>query len=139
MITLTPTIVDLKDALKFFFSCLDVARPKAARLTQSEVDMLVDFIMLPPKFKYYRFSSPAKKAVIKSSEQKLSIANINNKLYSLIEKGIIYRDDDKVLYMDKSVEQATSVLVENFSALKPTSIVFNIAPVEKEDATSKGL
>lgn len=137
MITISPTIANVKEALLFFFACMDVARPREMRLTPAEAELLVEFLTLPTKFRYYRFASPAKKVVMRSLS--ISLANLNNKIYSLIDKGLIYRDEDRVLYLNKTLEAASSSIISNFTSSKNSSITFNITPSEDKERADQGL
>lgn len=138
MITFKPKIDSLYDAVIFFFNCLDVARPPHLRIAPSEVEVLAEFVCLPEKFKYYRFSSHAKKAVIKAfaaKEKHLSMENVNNKIYSLLLKEILYKDEDKVVYLDKTIEKALSVLIYNYNSHKETLLAYSI---NNERSTDEG-
>ncbi len=69
-------------------------------VSESELELLTQFLDLPDRFKYRRFSSSGKKKVIEAYallNKKLSLVNLNNKLYSLIKKGILRRDEDGVI------------------------------------------
>ena len=79
------------------------------RMTEAEIDLLTLFLSLPDKFSYQRFSTLAKTKVMNMAEErgwKLSRVNINNKIYALIDKGFLRRDEDGVVYLTKSLQQA---------------------------------
>lgn len=129
MITFKPKIDSLYDAITFFFHCLDANLSPERRATPAELDVLVEFILLPEKFKYYRFSSHAKKAVIKAFKEKdkhLTMENVNNKIYALLLKEILYKDEDKVVYLDKTIDKALTSLIASFSANKEFLLAFSI-------------
>ena len=81
------------------------------RLNPSEIDLIIEFALLPPKFEYQRFGSLAKTKVIESTAARnwhLTKLNINNKLYALLDKKYLKRDIDKVIYLPKHIQQALS-------------------------------
>lgn len=85
-------------------------------LTDMESLVLKSFLCLPPKFRYHRFSSSGRKAVIKSLAEvgvKLSPANLNNRLYSLIEKKYLRRDEDNVIYTAEFLEKIVYLYDQN--------------------------
>lgn len=84
-----------KDCVKFYLRLLSLLDNKSV-LTEAEATVLVEFLCLPEKFKYMRFSLVAKKKVAESLG--LSAVNVNNKLYSLIEKNYLKRDEDNIIY-----------------------------------------
>lgn len=87
-------------------------------LTDTEALILKTFLCLPPKFRYHRFSSIARKAVIRIlSEQglRLTSANLNNRLYSLIDKKYLRRDEDKVIYTADFLEKILLIYNKNRS------------------------
>jgi hypothetical protein len=92
-----------REVYRKFFTLISILNPdKDKRLQDCEIDMIAEFMMLPPKYDYYRFASPSKKRVIKTAKEELdwnlSATNIRNKLYSLIKKDILVRDEDQVIY-----------------------------------------
>lgn len=102
--------------LKFLeiIDCMQSDKSKCT--TDSEKDVLVKFLLLPEEYKYYRFSRKGKKAVTamyEKEEVKMSHQNLNNKIYSLIEKGLLWRDDDTIIYFKKFVIQAVSKFSES--------------------------
>lgn len=118
-----------RDIYRKFFALLSVLNPdKDKRLQDCEIDMIAEFMMLPPKYKHYRFASPAKKRVIKSAKEdlgwSLTPTNIRNKLYSLIKKDILTRDEDMVIYFKPHVRK----MLDNLEEGKDISIttIFNL-------------
>lgn len=83
-------------------------------LTSTEMKLLAVFCDLPEKYKYARFSIPAKKKVISIYKElygeTLSGVNLNNKLYCLLDKGFLYRDEDKVIYLKPFLQKAIEEL-----------------------------
>ena len=81
--------------------------PLEQRLMQSEMELVTEFALLPDdKFQYQRFGTLAKNKVIEASSRSLTKMNINNKLYSLLDKNFLKRDEDKVIYLPKHFTQA---------------------------------
>lgn len=94
--------LERKDFLYRYFNILNTAQPsKSKRLSASEIKVLVEFILLPDKFENKRFGTLAKKKVLESLLEggyKLTRANLNNKIYSLLEKDFLWKDTDAVIY-----------------------------------------
>lgn len=93
-----------REFLRKYLEFANLLIPEEQQLVPSEIELMIEFALLPPKFQYQRFSSLAKSKVIESTSQynwNLTKLNINNKLYALIDKKFLHRDDDKVIYMPK--------------------------------------
>lgn len=81
------------------------------RLVKSEMELVIEFALLPPKFEHSRFSSVGKNKVIESLASKTTRptkASLNSKIYDLIAKSFFYRDEDRVIYMPKHLTKALS-------------------------------
>lgn len=98
---------------------LNILQPeREKRITSTEKDVLVAFFLLDPeKFRYHRFSRVAKKKVIELFEamgQTLTKENLNFKIYRLIDKGYLTRDEDNIVtlkgYLDDFLYQAYDAL-----------------------------
>lgn len=80
------------------------------RMSPTEQKMLAYFLCLKyPKFKYQMFSSLARKkarAMAKEDGWIVSDVNMNTKLYSLVEKGYLYRDEDNIMHLHKVLMKA---------------------------------
>lgn len=103
-----------------YFQVLNLIQEDITKhLTESEIELLIEFVLLPDKFKYARFSSPAKNRVIATYQElfdkKLSKINLNNKLYTLLEKGYLRRDTDKIIYIQDFIMRAINNILS-----KPT-------------------
>ena len=87
------------------------------RLHDSEIALLVEFLMLPEKYKYYRFSAPAKtrleKTALKELGWKLTRTNLNNKIYSILDKGYLVRDEDGVIYFAKYLRSIVEQILDD--------------------------
>lgn len=99
-----------------YFQVLNLIQDDVTKhLTESEMELLIEFVLLPDKFKYARFSSPAKNRVIVTYAElynkKLSKINLNNKLYMLLEKGYLRRDTDKIIYIQDFIMRAINSIL----------------------------
>ena len=86
----------------------------------AEKELMIQFLTLPEKYKYFMFSAPSKKEVMKRIAEKQggkipSSQTINNKIYSLIDKGLLWRDEDKVIYFKPYIRKAAEKLKEAIS------------------------
>jgi hypothetical protein len=99
-----------RDFLLKYLELYNLLLPTDLRLVPSEIDLIIEFVLLPDdKFNYQRFGTLAKTKVIESAKLrgwKLTGLNINNKLYALIDKNFLRRDEDKVMYLPKHLTQA---------------------------------
>lgn len=123
-----------EEFLHKYFELINALSPEDKKMAHSEMQLLTEFLLLPEdKFKYQRFGTLAKNKVIANAALKgwtLSRINVNNKLYSLIEKGFLRRDDDKVLYIAKYILNALYAFRTNnkldielhFNGKKDTSV-----------------
>jgi hypothetical protein len=107
-------------------------------LTSTEIKVLTEFLMLPrEKFSYQRFSSAAKKRVIKSLNElegwKLSPENLNNKIYSMIEKKFLRRDTDQVIYLAKHIKLLAYKILDAFEANESFFIAVELVPEKDLD------
>lgn len=103
--TINYPALDERQFLQKYLNLYNLLVPESQHLLPSEIDLVTEFALLPEtKFAYQRFSSLAKDKVIESSahlDWKLTKLNINNKLYALLDKKFLYRDEDKVIYLPK--------------------------------------
>lgn len=113
-----------------YFELLNVAQPNPdKRLTEAEIHLLTEFILLPQdKFAYQRFSKVAKRKVMSSLitnlNWKLTQVNLNNKLYSMVEKGYLRRDTDGVIYISEAILTGAQSLLEALNSNKIKDITF---------------
>lgn len=124
-----------KKFLSQYFKILNTAQPsKSKRLTASESDVLVEFMMLPSKFENKRFGTLAKSKVIETLGKegyKLTRANLNNKIYSLLDKGYLWKDTDSVIYPKEYILHGTKEISESVTNGKNFDITFRF----KNDST----
>jgi hypothetical protein len=109
---------DLTDRLflKKYLNLYNLLAPEAQHLEPAEIDLIIEFVLLPEdKFGYQRFSSLAKDKVIEAAalyNWNLTKLNINNKLYALLDKKFLRRDEDKVIYLPSHILSAYKVFKE---------------------------
>lgn len=88
--------------IKRYFDVLNTAQPDPEKLlSESEIIVLAGFLMLPDKFNDKRYGTLARQKVCESvsnTYKTMTRQNLQNKIYALIEKGLLYRDDDGVIY-----------------------------------------
>lgn len=108
------------------------------QLTDSEIDLLAEFMILPrKKFEYQPFSTLAKNKVIESAKARgweLSRENINNKIYSLTLKNYLWRDADGVVYLKPHIKKLIEQLRRAIEIDNKYS--FNIEFILNEEPTT---
>jgi len=114
-----------KDLLVKFLSIVNQLSP--SKLTDAEIDLMVQFSFLPEKYKYAPFSSSAKNR-IQEANLSLTRTNLNNKLYTISKKGFLRRDEDNVLYFPKYLTSA----LDSINASRPIELNFNLVHEEKD-------
>ena len=126
----------LRQTLKKYFEVLNSIAPLEQCLTDKEILTLIEFLLLPPKFDYQRFSSVAKHKVIESLEfqydWQLSMNNLNNKLYAMIPKGALRRDTDGVMYIGDHILKGAKGLIQAHSNKEDFSIQIQLVHGNKE-------
>lgn len=106
--------------LRRYLEFANILLPEEQRLVPKEVDLIVEFALLPSKFEHQRFKSLAKDKVIESTKEKgwkLTKLNVNNKIYALLDKKFLHRDIDGVIYLPKHLLFALSEFRKNKSFL----------------------
>lgn len=112
-----------------YFDLINAAQPNPDKiLTEKEIELLTEFLLLPKKFKYQLFSLQAKKKVIKMAKEnlgwELTKENLNNKVYALIGKGYLKRDSDSVIYLQEYISKTIDELLEAMENKSHKDIVF---------------
>lgn len=129
-----------RDALKVYLRSLSSTLPPPFKeLAPTEIDLLAEFILLPDKYHWARFSSPAKNRVVQEFSQHsgpLTRANLNNKLYSIYSKGYLKKDEDRVWYINKNILQAASKVVKEYSTNGSFTYTFSIVAQKSEGTDS---
>ncbi len=128
--------LSLRKLLRKYFQILNLIQEDTAyHFTEVEIQVITEFLLLPPKFSYARFSLPAKRRVIQSIKEiydkDMTMLSINNKLYSLVSKGYIKRDTDKVMYLQPYIIKATTPLISSPS--------YDITLTLQNDTISEGV
>lgn len=101
--------LSLRESISKFFHFINAAQLDLSKiLTDTEIQVLVEFIILPEKFTYQRFSTLAKRKVREILKEEfnwiLTKENLNNKIYAMIEKNILSRDEDGVIHLVKHIK-----------------------------------
>lgn len=99
-----PPISSDKDFTTLYLQLLNVFTKEENRLTSTEMALVSELLLLPEKFKYSRFSSPAKARVAQSLNT--TRLNLNNKIHGMIKKSFLRRDEDNVIYLPTHVTKA---------------------------------
>lgn len=95
---------DLRKNLFKMLEVIDCMQPNPNnKTTEKEKMLMVEFFLLDEKrFGVYRFSHRAKESVIEKALEdinwKLTKRNIANKVYSLLDKGLLHRDVDREIF-----------------------------------------
>lgn len=118
-----------REALSKFFHFINAAQLDSSKIiTETEIQVITEFILLPEKFHYQRFSTLAKRKVRSILEEEfswiLSKENLNNKIYSLIEKNILSRDEDGVIHIVKHLRIPITELLDAYEKKKNYEIIF---------------
>lgn len=109
------------------------------QLTDLEILLINIIVHLPDKFKYAPFSIPAKKYIRKLAleqwEWNLSPINLNNRLYSLRDKGIINHDVDGVMYFTPVYEKIIKEIKEAHDEGRAWELAFSFPIIPKSEET----
>lgn len=122
--------INYKDPSELIFKlldCVSVALSEDKQLTQAEIKVLVGFMLLDDKFKWARFSVPAKKRLLlnlKEQGVEITSQNLNAKISYLVGKGFIVRDEDNVLYLNPLLEQLAKMVSREFKGEFKLEITF---------------
>ncbi len=94
-----------KDFLYKYLDIINILLPQEQQLIPSEIELVIEFAILPEeKFYYQRFGALARSKVIEAFKEKGKVftkVSINNKLYSLLDKKFLIRDEDSIIYLPK--------------------------------------
>ena len=109
--------ISRREFLKIQFNLLNSFSPKRAQLTNKEIDVVIEFFVLPDMYKRNRFSSAARNYIVKSLESQgngLNNATLNQHVISLQRKGIFEREVDNTLIINKAFKNLLDSSVENY-------------------------
>lgn len=100
--------ISRKEFLYKFFELWNLIQGKQYKLTEKEVLLLVEFMLLDEKYKYFRFNTKAKKIVRENLKNQInwivSDQNLSQLLAALEKKGVIKKDEDGVRYILPNLE-----------------------------------
>jgi hypothetical protein len=95
--------ISRREFLYKFFDLWNLIQNKEYRLTEKEILLFVEFLLLGEKYKYFRFNTKAKNEVRALLKDRvnwvISDQNLSQLLASLEKKGVIQKDNDSVRYI----------------------------------------
>jgi hypothetical protein len=98
------------EVISLALEILSLATPsdsKLKKLSPTEIHILTEFLTLPDKYVYQRFSKYAKRFVINQLKDKYNLdynaVYLNGIVYNLIKKQYLWRDVDDVIYIKESI------------------------------------
>lgn len=95
--------------IQFFNILNSMQTEKEDRLTDREIDVAVEFLLLEPKHELARFGKESRKEIAKRITDKkgknFSVKNLNIALNTLKHKGVIFEDKDKQKYFHKFIKE----------------------------------
>jgi len=101
---LTLSNLSLEDFIVYFLRLVSSLKIPSKRLAPIQLKVLQTTLLLPDKYRYRLFTYATKKYV--ASLLLMSVSNLNNRIYELIDKGYLIRDTDKVIYVSPSILKA---------------------------------
>lgn len=117
--------ISRRDFLLVFFDLWNVLQKEEYRLTNKEIKILTEFLLLPDKFKYSRFSTQARKYVLKTVNEAgwgLTSQGLTQLIKALCDKGIVRLDQDGV----KAIVQNLDILVNKNKTEYDLKFLFQI-------------
>lgn len=105
----------------FLFKIIDifnVIHRGKLEITDKESLFFVESLLLPEKYKYQRFGTPARKYLLRRLEElgwKLSVQGLSQIITSLEEKHLIHKDTDGVRYVNKDFLTFIDTNTKNFT------------------------
>jgi len=131
-------ILSQRDALLKVIDFMSIVMPKKA--TNKEKGLLADFFLLPKKFEYHRFSSPARKRLrmnLESLNRPLAVETINTYISSLIKKGYLYRDEDRIIYTNTHMKKQIDKLLKSYENGETFKVTLQITPPTEQNGQNK--
>lgn len=132
----------LERKLDIALKAINFFQPPHKQLTDLEIILVTLIGQMPDKFKYAPFSVPAKKFIRAQAMEKynwnITPINFNNKLYSLRDKGLIYHDEDGVMYMTPIFAQLLKEIKDSVNDNTNWELSF-FFPKKKTDASEETL
>jgi hypothetical protein len=111
--SLTFPTLSPKEFMTLFLRTLSSLRKE--KLSPQELDMLVAFSLLPHKFTSFPFSTVGKKKVAK--QLKISNQALHARIYSLLKKGYLRKDEDGVVLLPAFIHQTLTSFLKGSYAL----------------------
>lgn len=99
--------LSLEDFTTLLLRFISALQPLERQLSPVQLEVLKKTLLLPDKYRYRLFTYATKKYV--ASLFPMSVSNLNNRIYELIEKKYLYRDEDKVIYVNPALLQAVDL------------------------------
>jgi hypothetical protein len=126
--------------IKKYFDIINTAQPNPSlRYTESEIETLTEFLLLPPTFEHHRFSSLARSKVVKSLKEKNVVASrqtVNNKIYALIRKKALWKDRDKVIYMNPTLLKGVKQGLKAYDLSEDFKMIFQFTYDKQKPASN---
>jgi len=135
--SMTSKVMTIKRALSIFSASM----PSRFRPSDSELLLLSYFFALPRKFNHQRFSRLARLEVQQmyehDYEEEMSIPNIRTKLYSLIAKTWLIRQEHSEIIAAPRIEAFANSVAQAYESKKAFSFVFSFDPGKEEETISE--
>lgn len=108
------TKLTLRKKVRNLFQIVAVALETT--LPPRELEYLTELALLPEKFRHQRFSAKAKKIIIPDlislyGDEKVSIASLNLRKYSLEDKKLVFKDEDGIYYFLDVIDKALDNII----------------------------
>jgi len=109
MITKSYIGISKEEFYSLFLQLINVLQTDTNKLTKMQRQLFIEFLLLDDQvYKFTRFSSHGKKAVAESMKIKygkdVARRNLDIFVIALTKKGFIYKDADKVKYINKGLK-----------------------------------
>lgn len=99
--------INKKEFFDTFLKLIGTSCSGNQKLSDSERELLVEFMSLPQKHKYNRFSTLARKIVRANLDK--GKTHVNSYLYALEKKRYIQRDEEGIYVLSRMLEEITDV------------------------------
>ncbi len=117
--------ISRREFITRFFDLWNILQKEEYRLRTKEIAILAEFLLLPDKFKYSRFSTQARKYVLRTVNESgwnLSQQGLAQLIKSLTDKGIVKLDIDGV----KSITSKLDILADKNKTEYDLKFLFQI-------------
>ena len=124
-----------RDYLWKMFEVIDCMQVnKENTTTPREKQLMIEFLCLPKEYSYFMFSSQSKKYIKKEFEKRYNLVwtnqNLNNKIYSLIKKGLLFRDSEDQIQFKPYISGSSKKIEKNLSEGKHFDLIFRFKTTE---------